>query len=126
MSDLDEVKIRILNADEFHREDLLEIFAAYESNIPNPQIATIQVAEKDGKIVGFGVLQPRYHAEPIYVKEEFRHTDLHKRIIESLLKPFESIKGLSIYVFSPNSRIFKLALRFGFKPTGWEVLVRKF
>ena len=123
---LDDVKIRMLNMNEFSRKDLVEIFEKYESFVPNPLNALIQIAENnEGKIVALAVLQPQYHAEPIYVDPEYSHTMLHKRIIETLLKPFEGIKGLRIWVFSPNNKIANLAMRFGFKLKNYEVFVKE-
>lgn len=122
----DDVTIRILNADEFSREDLVDIFVNNKSLVPNSFNAHIQIAEKDGKIVGLAVLQPQYHAEPIWISEEYRNTSLHKKLIEAILEPFKNIRGLRIWIFSPNSKIAKLAMRFGFKHKDYEVFVKEF
>lgn len=126
MDSLEGINYRALNAEEFARKDLQEIFLKYRAFIPNPLVSHIQIAEKDGKIVALGVLQPQYHAEPIFVAEEYRDTQLHKHIIESLLKPLESIKGLRVFIFSPNNHIAKLASRFGFKFKNYEVFEKEF
>lgn len=125
--DLNDIKIRILNADEFNRSDLVEIFRKNESLVPNPLITNIQIAEdENGKIIGLVVLQPQYHAEPIYVADEYKHTKLHVKLIEAMLNPFKEVKGLRIWIFSPNSKIARLALRFGFAFKDYEVFVKEF
>lgn len=119
--------LRILNADEFSRSDLLEIFAINESLVPNPLSAHIQIAEnEEGKIIAIAVLQPQYHLEPIYVDPEYRDTNVCKDIIETTINLVKNIKGLRIFAFSPDSRIAKLAIRFGFKFKNYEVFVREF
>lgn len=126
MSKLDNVKIRILNADEFSREDLVSVFRKNKSNVPNPSIANIVIAENENnKIVGFAVLQPQYHAEPIYVDREYRDTNLHKELIDELLGNIPTIAGLQIFVFAPNDKIVELAKRFGFQELDYKVFVRK-
>lgn len=121
------IKIRMLNADEFNREDLVNIFVENESSVPNPLNSTIQVAEdKDGKIVGFAVLQPQYHAEPIYVDKHYRNTQLHSLLIHRLLSPFNEISGLRVFVFAPNGKIARLCEKFGFKKKEYEVFIKEF
>ncbi len=118
---------RILNADEFNREDLLEIFANNKSLVPNPLSSSIQVVEDDnGKIIALAVLQPQYHLEPIYVDPNYRNTMLHKVIVDSAINIVKHIPGLRLFVFSPNDKITELAKRFGFKFKDYVVLVREF
>lgn len=126
MNKLDNINYRILNADEFNREDLVEIFVENKAYIPNPLVSNIQVAEKDGKIIGLAVLQPQYHAEPIWVHPEYRDTILHKSLIESLLNPLKNLKNLRVFIFAPNSKIISLATRFGFKEKAYTVMERIF
>lgn len=123
---LDNINYRILSADEFDREDLVAIFESNQAFIPNPLVSNIQVAEKDGKIIGLAVLQPQYHAEPIWVHPEYRDTNLHKSLIESLLNPLKSLKNLRIFIFAPNSKIVTLAERFGFKERAYTIMERIF
>lgn len=126
MNKLDNINYRILNADEFDREDLINIFESERAYVPNPLVSHIQIAEKDGKIIGLAVLQPQYHAEPIWVHPEYRDTILHKSLIESLLNPLKNLKNLRVFIFAPNSKIVALAERFGFRERSYTVMERTF
>lgn len=126
LNKMEGINYRILEADEFGNQTLHEVFAEFGANIPDPLISNIQIAEKDGKIIGIAVLQPQYHAEPIWVHKDYRDTMLHKELIETLLNPLRNIRGLRIFIFAPNSKIVKLAARFGFKQKEYTVMERTF
>lgn len=122
-----EYKVRILNANEFSRPDLIEIFSRHKSLVPNPLVTNIYVGENEkGRIVGIAVLQPQYHLEPIEVETFYRDTALHKDLIDAAINSVKEIKGLRIWAFSPNNKIANLAMRFGFKLKNYEVFVREF
>lgn len=120
-------KVRILNASEFDREDLIKIFSDNKSLVPYPLNAHIQIAENDdGKIVALAVLQPQYHLEPIWVDPEYRSTPVHKEVVKGVLNIIQSIKGLKIFAFSPDDKIARLCVRFGFKYKSYEVFMKEF
>lgn len=120
-------KLRILTNEEYEREDLKKIFADNNSKVPQPEVSNIAVAEnEEGRIIGFYVLQPIYHAEPIWIDPEVNLPNLHKELMDVVIEPLRFIKGLVVYVFAPNKKIANLAKRFGFKELDYKVLEQRF
>lgn len=120
-------KLRILTNEEFDREDLKTIFEQNGGRVPSAEHSSIAVAEdENGKLLGFYVLQPVYHAEPIWINPEVNIPSLHKELMDVIIEPLRHIKGLVIYAFAPNKKIANLAKRFGFVELDWKVLEQKF
>lgn len=127
MDEVHEVNIRLLEANEYDNETLKEIFAAYKVELPSPLESKILIAENNKKeIVGFYTLQTAYHAEPIWVREDFRNTLLHERLMNKMYNSLKHLKGLRIFVLATNDKITRLAERFGFKKLSHVVLTKEF
>jgi hypothetical protein len=119
--------IRPLGLQEWQREDINHVFRENRTTMPDPNSSNISIAENEkGELVGFGVLQPIYHAEPIWVREDYRDTSAHKDIVNAMLEPLKLITGLRIYVFAPDSKIAYLATKNGFKELPYMVFERIF
>lgn len=124
---MSDYNIRFLNEDEYSRIDLVAIFAGNGATVPDSAISKIVVAEnKEGLIKGLYVLQPIYHAEPIWIHPDYRGSFLSSKLMKAMLEPLETMKGLVIYTFSSSSKISSLAKRFGFKETNYSVLKKEF
>lgn len=92
-------------------ETLKPIFEEYDGDFPNLQLSAFYGAVNDqNEIVGFHVIQLVPHAEPQWVKEEYRgkvNWREFQRGIEEILR------GGEYFIFPSNERIAKLCKRGG-------------
>lgn len=122
MDKLSNIKLRLLNEDEFYREDLVSIFKSNGSIVPDSRAARILIAEtNEGKLIGLYTMQPQLHAEPMWIDEEYKDTLLCIKLGRELLNLYNGIKGLVIYTFSPNNKTGSLLKRLGFNKLNYEV-----
>lgn len=122
MKDINSLNFRLLHEIEFLRADVIDIFTKGGVSVPNPKLAKIQIAEDvDKKIVGLYVMQPAFHAEPMWIHEEYRDTLLCIRLGKELLKVYAGIKGLIIYAFAPEDNAGGFLRRLGFDKLNYIV-----
>jgi hypothetical protein len=69
---------RTVEGEEFRL--LAEGLSMMKSMVPYPETAKAIVAEVDGKVIGFGVLQQLPHGEPAWVDPEYRGNGIGKEI----------------------------------------------
>lgn len=116
--------IRLLNNDEFNREDLKKLFL--ENNFPftiDPYTCKVLIAENEAKeIVGFVVTRPRFHVEPEWIHPDYRSSLLSVRLFKSIVKLYENFKDLELYVFSSKESMTKSLIRVGFKELPHKIL----
>lgn len=119
----EEPTIRLLNNDEFTRIDLLKIFEEEGFTEPDPHLCKVIVAEdKEKNIVGLYLTRPVFHAEPMWVREDYRSSLLCVRLGKALLKLYEHFKGLELFAFAHRKEITKALSKGGFEELPYTVL----
>lgn len=110
-----ETVIRKLDLAEW--EQLSPIFQERNDELPDPNLATILAAFKDGKIVSFIVLQLKLHCEPIYVMPD--HSDTFLPLINNAKVFIGSIiqKETEVWFRADNENICSMASHLGFELT---------
>jgi len=109
-----EVTFRVLPAEEWER--LIPFFGDNAQHIPHPAMSAVVVGEADGEIVLAHVLQLVYHAEPLVIREDYRHAGLWRestRMIEGLFA-----KGNSYYINTDNAAVKNMAEKNGMTRVG--------
>ncbi len=107
---------RILDRDEHHM--LSEAYASH-GGVQPPDVGIVAGAFDGDQLVGFLVLQPILHMEPVWVHPDYRgqvpigHL---VRLIEEQLP-----HGLVYFAFAPNQRISDLVKSQGFQSLPWHV-----
>jgi hypothetical protein len=95
---------------------LAAIFTENGSELPHPDVAQIAVAERDGEIIGFAVLQLVAHLEPLYLTEAARH--VWPRLVKTAMDAYSG----PVYAFAPNDQIASMAQHAGFTQLPWSVM----
>jgi hypothetical protein len=100
---------------------LAPIFEATGNPLPDPAISTFYGCLKDGKVVGFIVLQLKLHAEPVWIEEG------HSAVFQGLVRGAESVIITRcgpqwVYLFAPAGRIAQLAAAMGMQTEPWVVM----
>ena len=96
------------------------IFKQHGVTVPAETQGLITVAEEDGAIVGFVVLQLQPHLEPIWVDEAHRHTGVWRQLAESALERVSH--GVAVFTSAPRPAIEHMAMEMGFETLPWTVL----
>lgn len=60
------------------------VFKAYGSEVPDPKLSRIACASLNGEIIGFYCLQLVAHAEPMWIKPDFRGSTVAARLIQMI------------------------------------------
>lgn len=111
--------VRELTQDEIKTVE--HVFTATGNPLPDPQISTFVGAVKDGKVVGFLVLQVKLHAEPMWIEEG--HSDVFTPIVHAAERTILSKAGPQfVYLFAPAGRVSQLAQSMGMQLEPWNVL----
>lgn len=106
------MEIRLLKKNEYHK---LEGLIHLHDWIPDPRDSEIVVAEDNGEIVGFWVLQLKLHAEPVWIKDEYRNGSLGFRMWKYVIR----ITGdIPLYAHSAIDAINGYLKRLGWKERG--------
>ena len=88
------------------------VFASQGASLPDPKTSTFVGAIRDGKVVGFLVLQLTLHAEPMWIEEG--HSDLFTGIVREAENTILRKCGPAwVYLFAPAGRITQLAQTMG-------------
>ena len=112
-------EIRVLTAEEIQTVE--PVFKATGNSLPDPTTSCFVGAVRDGKVLGFIVLQVKLHAEPMWIEEG--HSDLFLPIA----KAAESViitrtGGAWVYLFAPAGRISQLAQSMGMQIEPYVVM----
>lgn len=111
--------IRVLTADEIKTVE--HHFTDRGVGLPDPQYSVFVGAVKDGRVLGFIVLQIKLHAEPMVIEEG--HSDLFKPIVAKAEQTILERCGPSwVYLFAPAGRIAQLASTMGMQQEPWVVM----
>jgi hypothetical protein len=99
-STIDEtICFRFLDESEYYK--LIDIFEEYKGSIPNPKLSRIAIAEtneenpNDREIIGLYCFQLIPHAEPMWIKEEYRNTNIWYKLA-SMIEPLTQKKDTYI------------------------------
>jgi hypothetical protein len=116
---LPELEIRELTLDE--RDLIKPVFQVQNTEMPDPRYSTILGVIRKGKIVGFGVLQLKLHAEPVYLEdgESGQFIPLVSAMEKTAL---QKCGPCWVYLFAPAGRVTKLAQTMGLQLEPWCVL----
>lgn len=113
------VEVRELTPEEI--ETIIPIFTANEASLPNPAVSTIVGVVRDGRVVGFGVLQQTLHAEPVYLEDG--ESDQFLSLVHEMEKTVLRRCGPQwVYLFCPAGKITRLAQTMGMQLEPWCVL----
>lgn len=95
---------RFLEEDEYYK--LLDIFIENNDEVPNPKLSRIAVVEEveSKEIIGFFCWQLQAHAEPMYIKEEYRNSGVWIKLIEMIL-PYTEKKRTYIIAATEQTEI---------------------
>jgi hypothetical protein len=107
-----ELEVRELTKEEIATVE--HIFTERGHALPNPVQSTFVGAVKDGKVLGFIVLQVKLHCEPIWIEQG--HSDLFThlaRVGEQII--LKKIGSCWVYMFTPAGRASQLAMAMGFQ-----------
>lgn len=97
------------------------VFTDTGNPLPDPAISTFIGCVKDGKVVGFLVLQVKLHAEPMWIEEG--HSDVFTGIVRAAEKTIIGRAGPQwVYLFAPAGRVSQLAQHMGMQLEPWCVL----
>lgn len=111
--------IRELLPDEI--ESVRHLFEARGAALPDPQISTFVGAVRDGKVVGFLVLQARLHAQPMWIEDG--QSGLFQAIVSAAERVIVGKAGPQwVYLFAPAGRVSQLAQTAGMQLEPWVVL----
>ena len=92
-----------------------------ENNTPLPhETSQIAVAEHEGEIVGFLVLQFVPHVEPLWIREDMRGKVSWKKMLSDIVGLFNGNKG-SLFAFSPNEKIGNMVKHAGMERMPWGI-----
>ena len=110
------MEIRLLKENEYERLLELRVNSDWSPTwLPSPAYSQIVIAEEEGEIIGFCVLQQQLHIEPIWVKFDHRGGIVARQ----LWRGIKSMLGKNPAYCSTKSRfITKLLKRLGFKSGG--------
>jgi len=122
---------RFLSPDEFWRVE--SQFREHGVGLPNPELSQIAVVEDDeGEIISFSVLQPIYHLEPFWTRQDHEHENLwertlnaHEDQIRHLLRS-RNFPSLQVMIFSPRPGWARRFKKYGYDEPGWSVLVKDY
>lgn len=119
------VNYRFLPESEWHK--LEAIFDEYGSQPPAKGLGKIAIAEDNGQIVGFVVLQLVLHAEPLWIREDHRQTDtVSWRRLLNMVGECAAQIGKEYYVFIPDERAAHIAKVAGLSPLSWRIWRKRF
>lgn len=111
------ITTRLLPPDEWQR--LIDAFPEDKRDrVPSSEIAAAVVAEQDGRIIGFLILQFALHLEPIWVDKAFRGEgvpDAMWRLIENRLS------ASAVFSSSSGGITNRLLEDHGFRPSPWRL-----
>ena len=111
--------IRLLTPEEI--KSVEHIFTAQGASLPNPSVSVFIGAVKDGKVLGFLVLQLKLHAEPMYIEDG--HSDLFLPLVSAAESHILKTTGPQwVYLFAPAGKVAQLATKIGMQVEPWVVL----
>lgn len=92
--------------------------------IPHPKLSSIEVAIKDGKIIGYGVSQFMFHAEPIFVDKEHRGTGIAEELANRVIKRILECNGKAFVAIATNEFSEKLCRSQGMSEVPGKLFVK--
>lgn len=97
------------------------VFHATGNPLPDPAISTFIGAVRDGKVVGFLVLQVKLHAQPLWLEQG--HSDLFAPIVSAAERHIIAKAGPQwVYCFAPAGKLSQMAQTMGMQLEPWCVL----
>jgi len=111
--------IRVLTPEEIATVE--HYFSDAGVNLPSPQESVFVGIVKDGKVMGFIVIQIRLHAEPLVLEPS------QAFLLPALIRKAESVilercGPQLVYLFAPAGKISQLAASFGMQMEPWVVM----
>ena len=104
--------VRELTPDEI--KSVEHIFKAAGYGLPDPAVSSFVGAVRDGKVLGFIVLQAKLHCEPMWIEQG--HSDLFQPIVDKAEQVVLSRCGpVWAYLFAPAGKVARLAETQGFQ-----------
>jgi hypothetical protein len=103
--------------------ELEPIFEEYGGTLPNPDTSYVIVAEEDGEILAFWVVQAQVHIEPFWVSPAARGRSglFAKQMIPHILAALKADGAEEFFAFAPDDAIFDYLARLGLEPLPWVV-----
>lgn len=99
----DKICFRFLEENEYWK--LVDVYNEYGGDIPNPKLSRVAVAEKDDEIIGFAVFQLIPHAEPFWIREDHRGTNIWVKLA-SMIEPLTRKKDS--YIIATTNEVVKM------------------
>jgi len=110
--------VRELTADEIKTVEYL--FTEKGHPLPNPNESTFVGYIREGKVIGFIVLQIKLHAEPMWI--ENGHSDIFSALVREAERTVLRRCGPAwVYTFAPAGKVSQLAQAAGMQLEPWNV-----
>lgn len=118
------MRARLIRPEEW--EQLAPIFEAEGGVLPPPESgATAAVVFDEQGLAGFWVLQPCWHAGPLWIRPDRRRTGLWRRLHAVIEGLFERRPGSGYYSFSGSPRMDNVFRTLGYEALGYQVWKRE-
>lgn len=120
-----EITYRMLRPDEWPKVEPIFIEHGGPQSLPCPEASAILVAEEQGGIVGFLVIQPVVHAEPVWVREDHRGNGIARKLFSEVDDFMKGIGIKAYYTFSTETIVERLAQGNGMSLLPWKVWMKE-
>ncbi len=114
----EKVAYRWLPKEEYYK--LAELLKDLHGTMPIPMLSEIAIAEVGDEIIGFHVYQLQPHAEPAWVKPEYRGTRVWTRL-GIMIAPLIELR--KCYVIATNPAVAHICRKLGFREITVPVFV---
>lgn len=102
-------------------QTLAPTFEANGVSLPNLNTSAVVGALRDGKVVGFLVLQLCLHAEPMWI--EPGHSTVFPGLVQVAEQTvLERVGACNVFLFAPAGRVAQMAQAVGMRVEPWVVL----
>jgi len=116
-----ELCCRFLEDSEYYK--LEELFREHNDEMPDPKLSRIAVVEirETEEIIGFFCFQLYGHAEPMHIKEEYRHSGLWLKLVEMILPLTERSKT---FIIAATKETEEMCIKMGLRKLKSPVYVK--
>src|ERR1043165_5159572 len=112
----EEIEYSIIAPEDYH---LLEpIFKVYGAKVPNPDLSRIACASYKGEIIGFYGLQAKIHAEPMWIKPEWKGSKVWIKLAAML----DNLRGSEeVFIVAENPESERMCISLGLEKVEFPV-----
>src|SRR6266404_2428643 len=115
-----QVEYNFIKPEDYH---LLEpIFAAFNASVPSPTISRIATASFNNEIIGFYCLQLLPHAEPMWIKPEWKGSKIWIRLAAMVDTARQNKKT---FIVAENEESKRMCMAMGLKRVEFPVFVKE-